>query len=172
MQDETLLQHMTAFKSACENSIDTVELETLFAHSISKISAQKYFYCQFSGGSSSHPIFARLKSASGISPENIENYRLGLGGSIDPLINFTLKRMKGFEWKDYFNQTQDEHFLNGLFDEPSGFGLVLPVFGPDMNSGLFCIEFESHISKNTELQNTLLQWACQLAHYRYLELDN
>ncbi len=162
---------MHAFKNACENSITIAELETLFASLIPKISAEKYLYIQFGNKSSDSPIFAKIKSSWGIQKNHLENYRLGLGGTIDPLINYTLKQMKSFEWRDYFSFVPHETFLNGLFENPTGYGLSLPVFGLNWKSGLFCIEFSKKVHKNTDLQNTLLQWACQIAHYRYLELE-
>ncbi len=172
MREETLLELMQSFKSDCEMSVHRAELEDLFRKSMSNISAEKYLYCQFSSGGPSFPTFARLKSSYGIRQEAIENYRLGIGGTIDSLIKFTLEQMKSFELQEYLKNEKNENFINGLFDSPKGYGLVLPVFGPNRNSGLFCIAFSADISKNTQLQNTLLQWACQLAHYRYLELDN
>lgn len=174
MLNSILIDRMSRFSRAVE-AVDTLaELEEVFALGCHEIGAKMFSYHQLPriGVSDYYPN--KLVCWDGFPEEWKSFYKQKGYLNDDPLLRYVFERNCILTWHDILALTpkteREADYLNLMRELNLGTGLVLPVFGPRAKSGVFSMGFDKRCEHANPLEISMVQWACQTVHYRYIDL--
>ena len=94
---------------------------------------------------------------------------------IDPIPQTALSRSLPFCWSELPDLCQltpaEQAFLEELQSYVPGDGVAVQVFGPNGRNGYFGLGVIDDCDAKTRRDLRVVQWACQLTHHRYCELE-
>ena len=168
------LERMSQFERACQEAGSVDQLDMAVINSLSQICVKTYSY---------HHLPPLGDNAMGPSqairyhgyPMDWEGWHKHSGyPSDEPFIKCVFAQSEPSWWNDTYEQAgRPEYFasiMKALADIGVQSGLTLPVFAPDVKSGLISLGFTERRENFTSEQVSTLQWASQVAHYRHIEL--
>ena len=94
---------------------------------------------------------------------------------IDPIPATALARSLPFCWSELSDLRElteaEEAYMQDLQEHVNSDGVAVQVFGPNGRNGYFGLGVHSDCDAKTRRDLRVVQWACQLTHHRYCELD-
>ncbi|WP_316013906.1 LuxR family transcriptional regulator [Roseobacter sp. HKCCA0434] len=112
----------------------------------------------------------------GLPAEWVENYHDRKLWQIDPIPAAALNRSLPFLWSDLENLRQltasEQEFIDEMEEKVEGDGIAIQVFGPYGRNGYFGLGYVRDVAPLSRADLRMLQWACQLTHHRYCEVED
>ena len=168
------LDRMSRFEQACNTAGSIDELDAVIINNLSDICSQTYSYLhlppladQALGPSQAIRYFGY--------PDGWPGWKTHSGFSSDePFIEYIFSQSGPIWWDEVYSKSgKPENFdavLSAMSEIGVQCGLVLPVFDSVKKSGLFSFGFTRPRSEFGADEISALQWACQIAHYRHMDL--
>ncbi len=174
MVGKNMLDFMSSFSDDCKKATSLEALNEVLKISFAGLSVKmfSYIHCPPIGSTDYRP--AKVITYFGYPPEWVEYYTLNKCSDYDPFVAYAFEKNRAFEWTEaidaYENDTSRAEFMSKVKSLNISKGYAFPVFGARYSSGFFTMGFDESASNLSEFQLSMLQWACQLAHYRFVEL--
>ena len=169
-----MMELMSGFDRDCKTAGNIADLETVIVQAFQSLCVKTLSYFH-------HPPFNEIDGGPsqlvlhfGFPDAWVEKYNSSAFSRDDPVIKYVMSRSGPLWWDEPLSANEENSDVRNLINSIVGLGvrngLSFPVFELRLKSGYFALGFEKRKSEISEQQITALQWACQVAHQRYVEL--
>lgn len=174
MMQNKMLDFMSAFSLACEGVNSTDALADVLKTHFEGLSVKmfSYIHCPPLGAADYAP--SEVVTYFGYPRRWQHFYMKNQCCDSDPFIGHAFKKNNAFNWDEVIQADNHEPAAEAFIDEVKHLdvkeGYAFPVFGARYRSGFFTFGFDEGAPSLNPFQLSMLQWACQLAHHRFVEL--
>ncbi len=169
-----MLDFMSAFSDACAKVSSLEALAIVLKDSFQDLSVKmfSYIHCPPLGATDYAP--SEVVTHFGYPRRWTYFYKTRECCQFDPFVEHAFKKNSAFKWSEVTGAPSEDPSIKEFIQEVKSLGInegyAFPVFGAKYRSGFFTLGFDENASPLNSFQLSMLQWACQLAHYRFVEL--
>lgn len=167
---------MSAYEKACKSATTASQLEQIMKKAVADAGATVFSYHHLPSNEDTSRFYYKVVSHYGYSKEWLSYYKSGAETQKDPVHFLPFKLNRPYWWHEavsFIDDEPDRENVNSTMNSQGlKCGLAFPVFEPGKISGLFLLGFPVEQERIPESTISILQWASQLSHQRFLELSN
>jgi len=172
--ENTLIDWMCGFTKAQKQSVSSESLIQIWESYLQDIGITIFTYYHVpshSGGTSEQCTVMTHFGLSDVwkQSENLQGF-----DENNPLTSYALERNELFKFSDVLHfkgrTSREEKYFKSFRDLDFSEGYALPVFSAGKYHGFFTLGLGAEREAFTERQLTLVNWACQIGHYRFIDL--
>ena len=168
------MDRMSAFDRDCQKADSLPALENVILAGVRSLCIKTLSYFH-------HPPFnevdggpSQLVLHDGFPKAWVTKYNTSRFREEDPVIKYVMGQSGPLWWDEPLTANEKNSDVRKLIHSIVGLGvrngLSFPVFELRRKSGYFALGFDKAKSAISDQEITALQWACQRAHQRYVEL--
>ncbi len=169
------MDQMSAYEHACQEANSISKLERVMKQAVSDAGARIYSYHHLSPTEERTRLTSALICQFGYDDGWINYYNTPQFVEKDPVSFLAFELNRPYWWDEAFDHITDRFEREKVIEamQVSGLkcGLSLPVFIPGQKSGLSLLGFRVDKSRISDELVSILQWAGQISHQRYLALS-
>lgn len=169
-----MLDFVSAFSRACSKVTTLDDLSEVLKTSFQNLSVKmfSYIHCPPLGAADYAP--SEVVTHFGYPRRWTYFYLKNQCCNFDPFVGHAFEKNKAFKWDEVIHKPVNDKATKDFIEEAKTLdvkeGYAFPVFGARYRSGFFTFGFDKKAPELDEFSLSMLQWACQTAHHRFVEL--
>jgi len=174
MLNTQVLDQMSKFSRALDNTASVTALNHTLTQSFKEIGVKMFIYYHIPTEDVANDTKTTVMSHYGFPEAWNKFYQDNKFCDNDPVLGYIQKEKRAIKWQELLNSNienpRDKEYIKAANDLQVGIGIALPVFGTHTQSGVFSLGFQPRCETLRDIEMSMLQWACQMAHHKWLDL--